>query len=129
MILVLAQAPYTMLQGLCTFHSPPQAVPAIEFHSEVPCTAAAFAGRCIGPAPLAAELPATDAADAACAAGAEATGGATGWPRLAAGYADGCVRVFDVARRAIIWGVVRHPSPVVALVSSAVNPLVLSASI
>lgn len=49
-------------------------------------------------------------------------------PMLAAGYADGCLRLFDVSRRVVVWSVVRHPSPVVALCWHPEEPLLLSAS-
>ncbi len=103
-----------------------QAVPLLEFESDAPCTAAAFCP------------PANDDAAGGDGGGDADVGGdgvADGFntpqsplPRLAAGYADGSIRLFDLSNRVILWSVTRHPSPVVALCWHPAQPLLMSAS-
>ncbi|KAI8472679.1 MAG: hypothetical protein J3K34DRAFT_519551 [Monoraphidium minutum] len=108
------------------------AVPLVEFQSGSPCTAACFASAADGDGGDAAE--ACSPAAAAAAGPAPSGGGSSDgpasscMPRLAAGYADGCLRLFDASRHVIVWSVERHPSPVVALAWHPSQPLLLSAS-
>jgi hypothetical protein len=94
-----------------------QALPAAEFRSDAACTAARFAPDC--------------GSLTAGGAGGEGYGAAAaGHPRLAAGYADGCLRLLGLVRggAAVLWSAVRHASPVVALEWHPTQPLLLSAS-
>ena len=50
-------------------------------------------------------------------------------PRIVVGYEDGALRLFDLRRRAVLWGAAaRRPSPVVAVAAHPSRPVLLSAS-
>lgn len=115
----------------------PQAEPALELKSTVPCTSAAFlqqgpppplpANQQPPPDPLAAAdslaLPPRPG-DAAAQAGAAAP-----QPRLLGGYVDGSLRLFSVEGGVeLVWALARHAAPVMAVAPHPRKPLVLTAA-
>ena len=46
----------------------------------------------------------------------------------AAGYQDGVLRLFNVARAALVWACPAHPSPCIKILAHPTQPMVLSAS-
>jgi len=101
-----------------------QAVPAVELQSDTPCTAAAFDHHLPSCSPAAGGNP----ADGDIRLAAPSPSSAQLLHRLAAGYADGCVRLFDLQKQVALWSVFRHPSPLAALCWHPGQPLLLSAS-
>lgn len=48
--------------------------------------------------------------------------------KIVAGYADGCLRCYDVGTCCVTWSSVRHPASIVALLAHPTQPLVMAAS-
>jgi hypothetical protein len=98
--------PYTQPQNCLS-----QAVPLVEFAAGATCCQAAFL-----PAGLGAPVPGTS------------TTSSSSSSKIVAGYADGCLRCYDVGACCVTWSSVRHPASIVALLAHPTQPLVMAAS-